>query len=80
MVVKKKSPSLRVVTLGVKEKFRRSGVGAVFYYDTLMAAKRKGYKWGEMSWILESNGPMNRAIQHMGGTVYKTYRIYEKAL
>ena len=80
MVVRKKFSSLRVVTLGVKEEFRRSGVGAVFYYDTLMAAKRKGYKWGEMSWILESNGPMNRAIQHMGGTVYKTYRIYEKAL
>ena len=78
MVVRKKFKSYRVFALGVKKEFRNSGVGAVFYYDTLMAAKKLGYEWGEMSWILESNPAMNRAIQHMGGTVYKTYRIYEK--
>lgn len=72
--------SCRVFALGVKKEYRRSGVGAVFYYDTLMAAKRLGLKWGEMSWILETNDAMNRAIQHMGGTVYKTYRIYGKTL
>ncbi len=80
MVVKKRFRSCRVFALGVKQKFRRSGVGAVFYYDTLMAAKRLGYQWGEMSWILESNDAMNRAIQHMGGEVYKTYRVYEKSI
>lgn len=78
MVVKKKYRSCRVFTLGTKEKFRRSGVGAVFYHDTLMAAKKLGYQWGEMSWILESNDAMNRAIRHMGGELYKTYRIYER--
>lgn len=72
--------SCRVFALGVKQEFRRSGVGAVFYYDTLMAAKRLGLQWGEMSWILENNDAMNRAIQHMGGTVYKRYRIYGKNL
>lgn len=77
MIVRKKFKSCRVFALGVKKEFRNSGVGAVFYYDTLMAAKKLGYEWGEMSWILESNPAMNRAIQHMGGTVYKTYRIYE---
>jgi hypothetical protein len=78
MIIKKRYKSCRVVTLGTKEKFRRSGVGAVFYHDTLMAAKRKGYEWGEMSWILETNDAMNRAIRNMGGEIYKTYRIYEK--
>ena len=80
MLVKKRYLSCRVFVLGVKSEFRRSGVGAVFYHDTLMAAKRLGYQWGEMSWILESNDKMNRAIQHMGGKVYKTYRVYEKAI
>ena len=80
LIVSKKYRSLRVFALGVKKEFRKSGVGAVFYYDTLMAAKRLGIQWGEMSWILESNDAMNRAIQHMGGKVYKTYRIYEKAI
>ncbi len=80
MLVKKRYKSCRVFALGVKEEFRRSGVGAVFYHDTLMAAKRRGYQWGEMSWILESNDAMNRAIRHMGAEVYKTYRIFEKDL
>ncbi|OGP57176.1 MAG: hypothetical protein A2V67_12755 [Deltaproteobacteria bacterium RBG_13_61_14] len=78
--LRKSLKSCRVFALGVKQEYRRSGVGAVFYYDTLMAAKRLGLQWGEMSWILENNVAMNKAIQHMGGRVYKTYRIFEKAL
>ncbi len=80
MLVKKKFRSCRVVTLGVKEEFRKTGIGAVFYVDTLNAAKRLGYEWGEMSWILESNDAMNRAIVKMGGEIYKTYRIYETSV
>ena len=33
-----------------------------------------------MGWILETNEPMNRAMEGMGGTVVKRYRIYEKAI
>ena len=77
---RKRYNSCRVFALGVKEEFRKSGVASVFYVDTLMAAKRLGIKWGEMSWILETNDNMNRAIKHMGGSVYKTYRIYERPL
>jgi len=72
-----KFESCRVFALGVKEEYRRMGVGAVFYVETLNSARRTGFKWGEMSWILETNAPMRRAIERMGGYVYKTYRIYE---
>jgi len=77
---RKNIQSLRVFALGVKPEYRRIGIGAVFYVDTLNVAYRRGYKWGEMSWILESNAAMNRAIRAMGGTVYKTYRIFKKDL
>ncbi len=33
-----------------------------------------------MGWILETNEPMNRAMEGMGGTVVKKYRVYEKAI
>ena len=33
-----------------------------------------------MGWILETNEPMNRAMEGMGGKVVKKYRVYEKAL
>ena len=34
----------------------------------------------EGSWILETNTVMNQTIEHLGGKVYKTYRVYEKPL
>ena len=35
---------------------------------------------GEISWTLEDNHLVNRAIESMGGKRSKTYRIYERAL
>lgn len=72
--------SVRVFALGVKKEFRESGLGAVFYHKTLEAGKRHGIRWGEMSWILENNKAMNKAIRAMGGEVYKTYRLYARPL
>ena len=35
---------------------------------------------GEAGWILETNEPMNRALEGMGGVVNKKFRVYEKNL
>ena len=40
----------------------------------------RGLERLEMSWILEENTAMRRVIEGVGGMVYKTYRIYEKAI
>jgi GNAT superfamily N-acetyltransferase len=72
--------SVRVLALGVLEPYRGRGVDALLIYETARAALSKGYKWGEMSWILETNDMMNRDIEMMGGEVYKIYRIYQKPL
>ncbi|MGD8815163.1 MAG: hypothetical protein PVI78_11895 [Anaerolineales bacterium] len=71
---------LRVFALGVLPKFRGMGVDALMYMDIAENAMHKGFKWAEMSWILENNMMMNRAIEMLGGEIYKTYRMYEKAL
>ncbi len=72
---------LRVFALGVKHDYRHSGVAAGLYLKHLETAARPGtIEGGEMGWILETNGPMNRAMEGMGGKVVKRYRIYEKAL
>lgn len=71
---------IRVLILGVLEPYRGRGVDSLLYYETAMAALPKGYEDAEMSWILETNDPINRAAQFLGGRVYKTYRIYEKPL
>jgi hypothetical protein len=33
-----------------------------------------------MGWILETNEPMNRAMEGMGGEVVKKYRLFELGL
>lgn len=70
----------RLLIMGVVEEYRNRGIDGAFYVATAHAALAKGYKQCEMSWILENNVMMNRIIQRLGGKVYKTYRIYERAL
>jgi GNAT superfamily N-acetyltransferase len=78
---KRRIDRLRVFALGVKREYHHTGVAAGLYLKHLEAANRPGaIKGGEMGWILETNEPMNRAMQGMGGEVVKRYRIYEKAL
>jgi GNAT superfamily N-acetyltransferase len=69
---------IRVFALGVLPEYRGSGVDALMYMETAKNAIPKGFKYAEMSWILESNDMMNRAIRMLGGEVYKTYRMYQK--
>jgi GNAT superfamily N-acetyltransferase len=77
---KRKIDRVRVFALGVKRDYRHSGVAAGLYLKHLEAASPDGVPGGETGWILETNGPMNRAMEGMGGEIVKRYRIYEKAL
>lgn len=77
---KRKIDVVRVFIMGVVKGYRRRGLDAAMYYKTMEAAMKKGYKWGEMSWVLESNTPMRRVLERMGIKAYKTYRVYEKQI
>ncbi len=70
----------RLLTLGVRKKYRKRGFESLFYYYSLLNGQKLGWKWGELSWILEDNEAMKHGIELMGGKVYKTYRVYEKNL
>ena len=76
----KKIKYLRVLVLGVKKEFQFLGLGSIFYIETIMRAKQKGYLGGEMSWILEDNYTMNKPIEDVGAKKYKTYRVYQYPL
>jgi GNAT superfamily N-acetyltransferase len=68
---------VRVFALGVKPAYQHTGVAAALYVRHVEVAARVRQKGGEMGWILEVNEPMNRAMEGMGGTVVKRYRLYE---
>ncbi len=72
--------SVRVWALGVLEEYRATGVDALLYYELLTRGLPRGYVDIEMSWILDNNDMMNRAIKMLGAEIYKVYRVYQKAL
>ena len=50
-------------------------LGAVLAFEIA-----RGLEQVELSWILEDNMPMRRVLEGVGAKVYKTYRVYEKAI
>ncbi len=73
---KKKVKKLRVLTMGLIEEYRNTGIDAVLYSHSFKAAKKYGYVEAEASWILEDNFMMNRILENIGADPYKRYRIY----
>jgi GNAT superfamily N-acetyltransferase len=71
---------VRVGFLGVLPEHQHTGVAAALYMKHYDAAERTRQNKGEASWILESNEPMNRALEAMGGKIVKRHRVYERAL
>lgn len=70
----------RVLTLGVLPEYRRTGAADLLYLTLIKNGRAKGFRHGEASWILEDNTLMRAAIERAGGTPYKTYRLYDKAV
>jgi GNAT superfamily N-acetyltransferase len=71
---------VRVFALGVKPEYQHMGVAAALYVRHRETAERMPQKGGHTGWILEVNEAMNRAMEGMGGTISKRYRIYELPL
>ena len=72
--------SIRLMLLGVVKEYRQRGLEALMYYKSLQYAISKGYTTCENSWLLETNEPVQRASQFMGGREYRRYRIFDKTL
>jgi hypothetical protein len=71
-------PRTRVITLGVKDKYRGKGLESAMLIEGLKVGINAGVRESEASWILEDNVMMCRVLEAIGGRVYKTYRIYER--
>ncbi len=77
---KREIDRVRVFALGVKPEYQHLGVAAALYVRHTEMCSPDGIMTGITGWILESNEPMNRAMEGMGGTVIQRYRIYSTAL
>src|SRR5439155_6112362 len=69
----KRPTRTRVLTLGVKEKYRSKGLESAMLIEGLKVGFDAGVRESEASWILEDNLIMCRVIEAIGGRVYKRY-------
>ena len=60
----------RVLTLGVKEKYRGKGLESAMLIEGLNVGIAAGVRESEASWILEDNEMMCRVLGTIGGRVY----------
>lgn len=72
--------AIRVLLMGVVPGYRHRGIDLVFYRRTMVNAMAHGIHQAELSWILESNGPMNSVLEHINARITKSYRIVEMPL
>ena len=76
----RKINQVRVITMGVIKEYRRKGIDILFYHKIFEGGPERGYYEAEMSWILEDNEMMNRALENLGAELCKRYRIYDYSL
>ncbi|MBI5767205.1 MAG: N-acetyltransferase [Verrucomicrobia bacterium] len=69
---------LRVVALGTRREFRRRGLEAMMFAESLRKAHALGFAGAEASWILEDNVPLLRLLEAFSAKPYKTYRVYAR--
>ena len=76
--------AVRLPLMGVRTKFHGTPLGSALAMSVIDAIRtyhvNRGTRRAELSWILEDNLPMRRMIEAIGGTAYKTYRIFERNL
>ncbi len=74
----------RVPFMGVLPEYKNKPMGSLLALLTVGALREASLKLRmpvcEMSWVLESNTQTRHSIEDIGGRVYKTYRMYEKAI
>lgn len=80
MRAKKRISSARVITMGIIKEFQGRGIDSIFHYHSYKNGLPKGYFKGEFSWVLESNLPMMHVAEKLDAKIYKTYRLYDKAI
>ena len=77
---RRKINQIRLIAMGIVEKYRCRGIDAVFWVETARAAREHGYKRLECSWVMEENDMMNSLGRTLRGQIYKKYRIFERPL
>ncbi|MBF0521036.1 MAG: hypothetical protein HQK92_15100 [Nitrospirae bacterium] len=76
----RKVKGTRLLLLGIKAQYRNRGVDALLFREGFKGCRKHGFTSVEFSWILEDNLPVQMLVKMIGGSLYKTFRIFEKPI
>lgn len=71
---------MRLAILGVLPEHRHRGYELVLIDEVVRRGMAAGYRRSELSWILEDNEGIQKALRALGASIYKRYRILQKPL
>ena len=54
----------------------KTGIAVIMFDEIIKRALTKGFKWGDLSLTSEDNPNAPVVYDHMGGRIYKRYRVY----
>ena len=77
---KKRFKRLRVLLLGLRDEYKKIGLGPALTYKALLQARQHGFQSLDMSMIHEDNQLMLNTCKRLGGEIYKTYRVYKMGI
>ncbi len=81
LMYKREIQGLRLLMLGIKEKYRQLGLPMLaFHHICEIVRKKEKYHSLEIGWTLEDNDAVNSLIEEAGAKRYKKYRIFRKPL
>lgn len=80
LVWKSTIKGFRLGYLGVKRRFRRLGLDAVALWYQSGTARRLGYEYCDLGWVLETNRLVMRMADRFGAVLSKRYALFEKSL
>lgn len=74
----------RGALLGIKQEYQNHMKGSALALTLIGKFKEfaieVGFQQHELSWVLEDNMRLNKILESLGATQYKTYRVFEKRL
>jgi hypothetical protein len=76
----KKATQLNLMLGAIKQPYRGMGLNVLLAKAMINTALQKGYTFIDSHLILETNTRMCAELEHLGGEVYKRYRVYKKLL
>lgn len=71
---------VRVMIAGVLPSHRRFGIHLPLFFRIASEIFERGFRGGEISWVMTDNRPMQKVLPLLGAHPTKTYRLYVKSL